>query len=285
MSQYLEYRDEKSAKFWTIEVQGNSHTVRYGRIGTDGRTSTKEFDSEEEAQKSADKLLQSKLKKGYQVASAPVQLPATPHEAVDLAVAHLTELHNAYPHANLIMELTTADEVDRLEHYPLDEKSFQWSRLGRWLELPELDEVPESSFDYMIERYGTLSWYLVEDVESEGAVYTFRSNGHAGPSSPLEILPAETYPLLEDIADYRDEPDYLKIQIFMSDEGCNGWAFDTRFATESGEYLIVWFEGSEDPDLEGQETDEIQPYGYWLLKEVTTLSEQLRPVLQQANQG
>lgn len=65
MRSYLTYRDEKSSKFWEITVDGASHTVRYGRIGTNGRTLTKEFDSVEEARKSAEELIQSKRKKGY----------------------------------------------------------------------------------------------------------------------------------------------------------------------------------------------------------------------------
>ncbi len=62
---YLEFEDKKSSKFWMIETHGTSHTVTYGRIGSKGRSSTKEFDSLQEAQKSAAKLLESKLKKGY----------------------------------------------------------------------------------------------------------------------------------------------------------------------------------------------------------------------------
>lgn len=65
MTHYLEFEDSKSSKFWMIEKRGSSHTVTYGKIGSDGRTSTKEFDSPEQAQKSAAKLLKSKLKKGY----------------------------------------------------------------------------------------------------------------------------------------------------------------------------------------------------------------------------
>lgn len=65
VTHYLEFKDDKSSKFWMLEKHGNSHTVRYGKIGSDGRTSTKDFDSSEEARESAAKLLKSKLKKGY----------------------------------------------------------------------------------------------------------------------------------------------------------------------------------------------------------------------------
>lgn len=209
-----------------------------------------------------------------------LESPSSPHEAVDLAVSRLTELHRLFPNANMIMELTEAGESARLENFPeLDENSWQWQRLGRWLDLPEVDPLPTNSFDYLIERYGTLSWFLAGDWRLPQEVYTHRSNGHAGPTTPLEILPAETYPLLEDLARYEDEPDYLELKLFMSDEECNGFAFDTRFVSESGEHLIVWFEGHDGPALDGSEDDEIQPFGYWLLERVNVLTEALLPWL------
>lgn len=62
---YLELVEGTSSKFWEIVVDGADHTVRYGKIGTDGRESTKSFDSDEEAQAQAEKLIRSKRKKGY----------------------------------------------------------------------------------------------------------------------------------------------------------------------------------------------------------------------------
>ena len=62
----FEYRDEKSNKFWEITVDGNEHTVRYGRIGSDGQSKTKSFDSDEAAGKDAAKLIGQKTKKGYE---------------------------------------------------------------------------------------------------------------------------------------------------------------------------------------------------------------------------
>jgi predicted DNA-binding WGR domain protein len=61
----LRYTDEKSDKFWSIALTGCSHTVKYGRYGTDGQTQTKDFPSEDAARKSSDKLVAEKLKKGY----------------------------------------------------------------------------------------------------------------------------------------------------------------------------------------------------------------------------
>ncbi|AXR60270.1 WGR domain-containing protein [Leptospira mayottensis] len=65
MTYYLTYQDDKSDKFWNIEVSGTSFTVTYGKTGTSGQTQTKDFDSEEKCLKEAKKLLSEKLKKGY----------------------------------------------------------------------------------------------------------------------------------------------------------------------------------------------------------------------------
>lgn len=66
----FEFHDGGSDKFWIIELDGKAHTVRYGRQGTDGQTKTKDFGSEAEAQKSYEKLIAQKTKKGYVEAKA-----------------------------------------------------------------------------------------------------------------------------------------------------------------------------------------------------------------------
>jgi len=65
LKRHLHFKDEKSDKFWKIEVSGNTHTVSYGRTGTNGQSKTKTFDDVTLAQKDADKLVTSKIKKGY----------------------------------------------------------------------------------------------------------------------------------------------------------------------------------------------------------------------------
>lgn len=61
----LQFDDGKSQKFWTISLEGTSHTVTFGRIGTTGQTRTKNFETNAEAKKSYDKLVGQKLAKGY----------------------------------------------------------------------------------------------------------------------------------------------------------------------------------------------------------------------------
>jgi len=55
----------KHNKFWTCEVIGKNFNTTYGRIGTDGQTSSKSFSSNYEAQAWADKKILEKHRKGY----------------------------------------------------------------------------------------------------------------------------------------------------------------------------------------------------------------------------
>ncbi|MGH1339243.1 MAG: leucine-rich repeat domain-containing protein [Aureispira sp.] len=73
MKKYLEYKDEKSSKFWTIEVQDLTHTVTYGKLGTAGQQKTKTFETAEKTNQAAEKLIKAKLKKGYQVVSSSTE--------------------------------------------------------------------------------------------------------------------------------------------------------------------------------------------------------------------
>jgi uncharacterized protein (TIGR02996 family) len=63
-----ELSEGTSNKFWEIELDGASFTTRYGRIGSDGQTTTKEFKSVGEAKKAYEKLIEEKVKKGYSLA-------------------------------------------------------------------------------------------------------------------------------------------------------------------------------------------------------------------------
>jgi predicted DNA-binding WGR domain protein/DNA polymerase III delta prime subunit len=61
----LEYRRGGSSKYWEISVEGNAHTVRFGRIGTRGQSRTKEFPDSSAARRDAERLAGSKRRKGY----------------------------------------------------------------------------------------------------------------------------------------------------------------------------------------------------------------------------
>jgi uncharacterized protein YfeS len=65
MKRAFVYKDEKSDKFWWISYDGTDFVVNYGKSGTTGKYEVKEFDSEEECEKQALKLINQKIKKGY----------------------------------------------------------------------------------------------------------------------------------------------------------------------------------------------------------------------------
>lgn len=76
----FEYADGKSFKFWKIELQGTDVVTQYGRIGSAGQESKKNFDSPQKAQKEYDKLVAEKLGKGYMEKSATAAAPKPSEE-------------------------------------------------------------------------------------------------------------------------------------------------------------------------------------------------------------
>jgi predicted DNA-binding WGR domain protein len=70
--QRFELSEGTHNKFWEVAREGSSVTVRFGRIGSDGQTQTKAFDSDEKAEAELAKLVKEKTKKGYAEVGAPV---------------------------------------------------------------------------------------------------------------------------------------------------------------------------------------------------------------------
>jgi predicted DNA-binding WGR domain protein len=62
----FELSDGKSNKFWSVEQEGVELHLSWGRIGTQGQAKTKTFASDAKAEAEATKLIDSKVKKGYQ---------------------------------------------------------------------------------------------------------------------------------------------------------------------------------------------------------------------------
>jgi DNA ligase-1 len=62
---YFELIEGNSAKFWEITLGGASFITRYGKIGSGGQKTLKEFASEAQAKSEHDKLVSEKTKKGY----------------------------------------------------------------------------------------------------------------------------------------------------------------------------------------------------------------------------
>ncbi len=90
---HLVFSDAKSNKFWRARTDGNTMYINYGRIGSDGQMSVKEFGSEDAARAAMTKQAQSKRKKGYEdqgddadasASTAPAAKAAEPAKPVGL---------------------------------------------------------------------------------------------------------------------------------------------------------------------------------------------------------
>jgi predicted DNA-binding WGR domain protein len=62
---HFEFVEGSSKKFWEIWMDGTSFCTKYGRLGTDGQETVKEFDSADKAKKEYEKIVAEKVKKGY----------------------------------------------------------------------------------------------------------------------------------------------------------------------------------------------------------------------------
>ena len=72
MKRYFEYSGVDSenesgvaSKFWEITVNGKDVHVRFGKIGVNGQITEKSFDTADEAEAHATKMIAEKTKKGY----------------------------------------------------------------------------------------------------------------------------------------------------------------------------------------------------------------------------
>lgn len=61
-----EFKEGSSSKFWEITLSGSSFTTRWGKIGTSGQEKKQTFSNPVEAKQEYEKLIASKVKKGYE---------------------------------------------------------------------------------------------------------------------------------------------------------------------------------------------------------------------------
>jgi predicted DNA-binding WGR domain protein len=154
MKEYLEFKDGSSHKFWQIEVTGKAYKVTYGRIGSDGQVTEKEFGSEEEALKEANSVMNSKIKKGYQKVEQKSEALKTKkfalnrdedEETMDVLKKSMTDFFNS----------KKASEINEIV-------------LGEWEEPFECD--PKELIDLIIEnknKIPNVKHFFIGDMDSE----------------------------------------------------------------------------------------------------------------------
>ena len=82
-----EFSEGPSNKFWEINLSGKSFTTTYGKIGTPGQTTIKQFGSDADAKKEHDKLVAEKTKKGYELVAGSKVAKAAPAKAAPAKAA------------------------------------------------------------------------------------------------------------------------------------------------------------------------------------------------------
>lgn len=128
MHHYLEFEDEKSSKYWEISSAEKSFTVRYGKIGTNGQTQTKEFSTVEEAEKAAEKILKEKLNKGYiEKESTNTEQPGPARNSADKAIDQTKRLLDAI---ETFRKYPGLEGWQRLFTYGLDDTEIKTFRKG-----------------------------------------------------------------------------------------------------------------------------------------------------------
>lgn len=100
-----EFTKGTSSKFWQIELSGTSYTTTYGKIGTDGKSTSKDFPDEAKAKKEYEKAIGSKTKKGYALVGGDATGDAAPAPG-----APVLDL------AGLEKEISTGENAKRLVH-------------------------------------------------------------------------------------------------------------------------------------------------------------------------
>ena len=74
----FEYDDGNSRKFWEIDLEGRTVSVRFGRLRTQGASQVKDLGSTGAAQAHHDRMIAAKLKKGYTEAGNANNEPRKP---------------------------------------------------------------------------------------------------------------------------------------------------------------------------------------------------------------
>jgi predicted DNA-binding WGR domain protein len=175
--------DGSSKKFWAIDLDGKKFTVQFGRIGTAGQTQVKEFDSADEAEKAANKLIAEKTKKGYAETGATTPAPAPAPAATKPATKRKTKAAAESPPAEPApAETPAAPPAETAVTRRIDLDPADWF-YATWRDLPPLPRpaAPPYDPDECARRFTKIS--------PTGRIYTW---GYAFHWDRAEISPSLT---------------------------------------------------------------------------------------------
>lgn len=96
-------QEELSDKFWNIEYSGTRQTVTFGKTGTKGRETVKDFADEKDCSRESEKLISQKIRKGYTEIQENDEVPRkkelSENEKADICFWDAIEKSNKYKKA------------------------------------------------------------------------------------------------------------------------------------------------------------------------------------------
>ena len=171
MKTELIYQGGSSNKFWNITIEGNTHTVTYGRAGTKGTSTTKEFADEAATIKSAEKLIKGKIRKGYVEATVKNLVV---RDAYNLAGKPIKTFGSTMNPDSAVKVLSEYDEklkvVDKLDKLAKHSNIAEMDTLviGAWQDAQE--DTVQKIVDKLIEYksvFSGLKHLFIGDMDSE----------------------------------------------------------------------------------------------------------------------
>ena len=111
----LVFQDEVSNKFWNIETDGKSFTRSWGRIGTFGQSKKETFWDATVCERQAQKLIDSKVKKGY-VQAISEELITQAFIEILSGIAQRKNENEIYYRNDKFNKLATIEFVDGSSH-------------------------------------------------------------------------------------------------------------------------------------------------------------------------
>jgi predicted DNA-binding WGR domain protein len=125
-----------SEKFWTLELDGKTHKIHFGKVGSAGQHKIKRYPNEATAKRDFDVVVAKKIKEGYRDAS-----DKAPKSAKSAAPAAKTEKKAAAPPAPEPVAAASSVDESTTKSIALDEDDWRWAT---WRKAKAPRSVPDA---------------------------------------------------------------------------------------------------------------------------------------------
>ncbi|UTX49867.1 DUF4240 domain-containing protein [Chryseobacterium sp. MA9] len=161
-------QEELSDKFWNIEYSGTTQKITFGKSGTKGRETIKEFADEKECIRESEKLISQKIKKGYTEIQDNEEVPQkkelSENEKADIYFWEAIEKSNKYKKAHW----SEYDIDEHLENLTAYLAKFRKERLILFEKT-----LQEKLSELYTAEIAELSFILEGDFRTENGTYIF----------------------------------------------------------------------------------------------------------------